>query len=351
MSILSEIKNPASEIVAMLNSLYDGVYVVDRQRRILFWNKAAAEMTGYSPQEVMGRSCSDNILNHIDENGVLLCNSLCPLLEAMNINGIATAKVYPLSKSGRRFPVDAHVSSILDENGIAIAGIEVFRDITHQEEYRTLQEKFNTIIRKYVSTTTYEDVMHRAQADAQSRRPRTVDITVMYLDVVNFTRFTEQNTPQEVVEMLNGLFSVCDVIIRECFGDIDKFIGDAIMAVFHNANDAVQSAMRILHSGIPELNRLRQRANKQEVQIRLGINSGLVMQGDIGTLDRKDLTVIGDTVNTAARIENSSPPNRLLISEGTLARLNPELHQSFEYHSEVELRGKSEPIKLYILSS
>ncbi|MDZ4181643.1 MAG: adenylate/guanylate cyclase domain-containing protein [Candidatus Cloacimonadaceae bacterium] len=350
MNILSAIKDPNSELAMLLDSLYDGVYVVDRQRRILFWNRAAAEMTGYSSEEVLGRCCSDDILNHIDENGVLLCHSFCPLMRAMESGGTASAKVYPLTKQGRRFPVQTHVSSILDDNGKAIAGIEVFRDISYQEEYRIMQEKFNSIIRKYVSNTTYNDVMERLIQDATSGKPRIVDLSVLYLDIVNFTGFSEQNTPEESVKLLNEFFSVCEVITKECLGDIDKFIGDAIMAVFHDANDAVRSAIRILSYGLPELNRVRKHLGKSEVRIRVGINSGLALQGDIGTIDRKDLTVIGDTVNTASRIERCAPPNHLMISEATLSRLIPDLHALFAFHHSEELRGKKEAIKLYLLS-
>ncbi|MCB5252550.1 MAG: adenylate/guanylate cyclase domain-containing protein [Candidatus Cloacimonadaceae bacterium] len=349
MQFLEDLKNPDSQLVLTLNSLYDGVYVVDPNRVILFWNKAAELMTGYSAAEVIGYSCKDDILNHIDENGVLLCRSACPIVKAMEGKCNVAAKVYPKSKSGKRFPVETHISLIKDESGELVAALEVFRDISQQEEYRIMQEKFNSLIRKYVSTTTFSDIQTRIQTSDQSNVPRMLDLTVLYLDVVDFTGFSEDKEPEEVVRLLNDLFGICDVITRECYGDIDKFIGDAIMAVFNDANDAVRSAMKILDTGIPELNRVRNEAGLSSTSIRIGINSGLVLQGDVGTIDRKDLTVIGDTVNTAARIEKASIPNRLMISEATLARLSPQLSDSFTFHKDYELRGKAEPIKLFIL--
>jgi PAS domain S-box-containing protein len=348
MQFLLDLQNPDSELARALNSLYDGVYVVDPQRRILFWNQAAEAMTGYSAAEVLGKSCKDDILNHIDENGILLCRGACPIVKAIACAGTSSAKVYPKTKLGRRFPVETHVSTVKDDNGEVVAAIEVFRDITHQEEYRIIQEKFNGLIRKYVSTATYSDIQSRIAGTSQSGQTRILDLTVLYLDVVNFTGFAEKNSPEATVRLLNDLFGICDVITRECFGDIDKFIGDAIMAVFNDANDAVRSAIRILETGIPELNKLRADNNESSIAIRIGINSGLVLQGDVGTLDRKDLTVIGDTVNIAARIEKSSLPNRLMISEATLARLEEKQYKQFIFHHEVELKGKSEPIKLYI---
>jgi PAS domain S-box-containing protein len=348
MQFLNDLMNPSSELAKTLNSLYDGVYVVDTQRIILFWNKAAELITGYTAAEVLGKSCKDDILNHIDENGVLLCRGACPLLKAISCAGTSTAKVYPKSRSGKRFPVETHVSTVKDENGIVVAAIEVFRDISLQEEHRIMQEKFNNLVRQYVSTATISDIESRIVSSLPSGNSRSIDLSIMYMDVVNFTGFSESNSPEATVKLLNDLFGVCDVITRECFGDIDKFIGDALMAVFNDANDAVRSAIKILDTGIPELNRIRRENHETEISIRIGINSGIVLQGDVGTPDRKDLTVIGDAVNTAARIEKASLPNRLMISEATYSRLNSNLSGQFTFHHDVELRGKTEPIKLFI---
>lgn len=349
MKFFDDLNDPNSELVKIMNSLYDGIYVVNPQREILFWNDAAARMTGYSAAEVRGKRCRDDILNHIDENGVLLCRGACPILNALSTGCNASVKVYPKTKKGKRFPVETNISVVRDEQGTPVAAIEIFRDITHQEEYRIMQEKFNSLIRKYVSSTTFSDIQSRIRGDNNLGTPRIVDISVLYLDVVNFTKFSETNSPQAAVQLLNDLFGICDVITRECYGDIDKFIGDAIMAVFSDANDAVRSARRILEKGIPELNALRVEEKQSPIAIRIGINSGLVLQGDIGTLDRKDHTVIGDTVNTASRVEKSSLPNRLMITEATFSRLDNDLSDLFAFHHEETLKGKEERVKLFIL--
>lgn len=349
MPILKELKDPNSTLVKLLDTLYDGVYVVDRQRNILFWNKAAENITGHMAEEVMGFSCKDNILNHIDENGVLLCLNHCPLLKAMEEDVNISAKVYPTHKNGHRFPVETHISNIKDAQGNIVAGIEVFRDITHQEEYRLIQEKFKALIRKYVSTTTYGDVLDRAEGSSNEGSPRLVDTTVMYLDVVGFTGFSERNGSKITMEMLNELFGICDVITRESLGDIDKFIGDAVMATFTDAKDAVKAARKILEEALPKMNMSREKRALEKVNIRIGINSGIVIQGEIGTIDRRDLTVIGDTVNVAARVEKASPANRLMISEATLSRLDPISSLDFEFNQKIQLRGKEDFVNLYIL--
>jgi PAS domain S-box-containing protein len=349
MDFLESLSDHRSDIVKLLNSLYDGVYIVDPDRVILFWNKAAEQMTGFKAEDVIGKPCRDNVLNHLGEDGTLLCYTDCPLKKAMDCAGSGSAKVYPQRVDGSRFPVQTNVSSILDEKGKAIAGIEVFRDISLQEDYRIMQEKFTAMIRKYVSSITFNEVRERASGSMDGSAPRIIDLTVMYLDVVNFTGFSERNPNAEVVIMLNELFGICDVITRECFGDIDKFIGDAVMAVFADANDAVRSAMGILNKGLPEMNRVRTGMGQEPISIRIGINSGMVLQGEIGTMDRKDLTVIGDAVNVAARVEKASLPNRLAISATTYSRLRQDISGSFRFYKEVELRGKTEGIGLYLL--
>lgn len=159
-----ELSRRDTPLGVVLDSLYDGVYIVDPRRRILFWNHGAEKITGFNASEVMGRRCADNILNHIDADGNLLCKSGCPLLKAIRTGQEIEAKVYPLYKDGQRFPTLTHVAPIRNETGEIIAGIEIFRDITLEEDFRHLQEKFNSLIKKYVSTATFDEVITQVQA-------------------------------------------------------------------------------------------------------------------------------------------------------------------------------------------
>ncbi len=335
-----------SDIEKYLDSIFDGVYIVDPDRNILFWNRGAEEMTGYSRAEVIGKSCKDDILNHIDENGKLLCTGSCPILKVFATAEPQRAKVYPLHRNGKRFPVETHISAIKDERGNVVASIEVFRDISDSENYRILQEKFQRLIQRYVSTATFEEVKQLATSN-KSSETKMRELTILYMDVVGFTSYTEQYGAQEAISMLNELFGICDVITRETLGDIDKFVGDALMATFIDANDAVLAADRIMNSALPMLNQQRIENNKKPIQIRIGINSGQVLQGDIGTKDRSDLTVIGDVVNTASRIEKAADPGMIYISESTASRLSFEIYRQFEPAGSMQLRGKEAPLQLF----
>ena len=339
------LKRKDSALGLVLDSLFDGVYIVDRERKILFWNRGAEELTGYASEEVMGLRCSDEILNHIDEEGHLLCKGRCPLMRAIASGNEVREKVYPLRKDGRRFPVETHVAPLRDRTGAIIGAVEVFRDISPEEEFRILQDKFNALVRRYVSQSTYEEIL--SQASGADTRVATRDMTVFYLDIVGFTALSEKATPARAVKLLNDVFGMCGVITREKHGDIDKFIGDAIMAVFIDANDAVEAAETLLSKAFPCLNAQREEAGLEPVQVRIGINSGVVVQGDIGTTDRKDLTVIGDVVNTAQRIESITPPDSLRISEATYSRLRHETGQRFRFDRETMVRNRETPVKLF----
>ncbi len=346
-AIYRELQDGRSVLSTVLDSIFDGVYIVDRERRIIFWNRAAEEITGHMKKDVMGRCCHDSMLNHIDGNGTMLCFSACPLQRSIQTGESIRAKVYPTHRDGHRFPVYTHIGAIRDESGAIVAGIEVFRDITQEEDFRLLQEKFNELIKRYVSTATMEEVMDNLQGGAEGKA-RVRELTVLYLDVVGFTSFSERNSPEVVATMLNELFGVCEVITRECHGDIDKFIGDAIMAVFIDANDAVAAGRKVL-SAVTRLNATRRARGLEGVRIRIGVNSGSVIQGEIGTSSRKDVTVIGDVVNTASRIESVTDPMCLGVSEATYARLRDAGH--CWQTKTVQVKNRSAPVKIYISES
>ena len=250
---IEDLSRRDTQLSAVLDSLYDGVYIVDKKRRILFWNRGAEKITGYSADEVAGRRCSANILNHIDSDGTLLCRSACPLLKVIQTGQEIEAKVYPLHKDGRRFPTLTHVAPIRDERGKIIAGIEIFRDITLEEDFRHLQEKFSAVIKKYVSAATFDEVMTQARVGGDEN-PSLKDVTVLFIDIVGFTAYSETRPPAEVVLMLNEVFGICEVIIRTYHGDIDKYMGDSVMAVFIDANDAIEAAVRILDKTLVQMN-------------------------------------------------------------------------------------------------
>ena len=118
----------------LLDCLDDGVYFVDRDRRLLFWNKAAEELTGFAGSEVVGRRCPDNILCHADVNGRILCTDGCPLEQVMATGKSDQLDLFLHHKDGHRVPVRVKATPILDAQGRAVGAMEVFNDRTARIE-------------------------------------------------------------------------------------------------------------------------------------------------------------------------------------------------------------------------
>lgn len=117
---------------SIVDNLHEGLYFVDLERTITYWNKAAEEITGYTAKEVVGSHCHDNILNHIDGQGNQLCFGMCPLAATMENSVPADAEVYLHHKSGHRVPVAVRVSPLTDSRGQVIGGVELFSDISNR---------------------------------------------------------------------------------------------------------------------------------------------------------------------------------------------------------------------------
>ncbi len=110
----------------LLDNLYEGVYFVDRDRRVTYWNKSAESITGYPASFAVGKRCRDNFLNHITENGVELCNANCPLAATMQDGQKREAEVYLRHADGHRVPVEVRSAPIYNEKGEIVGAVESF---------------------------------------------------------------------------------------------------------------------------------------------------------------------------------------------------------------------------------
>ncbi len=129
----------------VLDNLQEGVYFLDRDRRITYWNKGAEKITGYKASEVVGKHCSDNILIHVDEKGVSLCTTeLCPATKVIKKGRLCEAEVYLRHKSGYRLPVLVRAIPLTDEKGKIAGAVEIFNNntprATAQQQIAELQK-------------------------------------------------------------------------------------------------------------------------------------------------------------------------------------------------------------------
>ncbi|MBQ4122621.1 adenylate/guanylate cyclase domain-containing protein [bacterium] len=216
-------------------------------------------------------------------------------------------------------------------------------------------DKTTEMIKRAMGKYISKDVMKKVLLDLDKLKLggiRTV-VTVLFVDIRNFTTISEQLSPSEVTSILNEYFSVIEPIIAKHHGVINKYLGDGALAIFgepikterHPLN-AVLCANEILHA-VQSLKNKLVNEGKHRIEVGVGINTGEVFAGNIGTEERLEYTIIGDNVNLAYRIEsyNRILKTQFLISENTyeLVKDNVDVVKL----SQVNIKGKSLPIDIY----
>ncbi|MGM0641462.1 MAG: diguanylate cyclase [Thermotogota bacterium] len=134
-----------AKLVKILNNISSGVYALDNKRNILFWNKKAEEITGFKEEEVIGKSCKDNILEHINEAGRNLCHHGCPVSTTLADGRERDSKVYLHHKQGHRIPVSVKVFPVYDDKNMIEGAIEIFDDMREKEKFLKEIEKYKQI--------------------------------------------------------------------------------------------------------------------------------------------------------------------------------------------------------------
>ncbi|MBC7827396.1 MAG: response regulator [Chitinophagaceae bacterium] len=207
--------------------------------------------------------------------------------------------------------------------------------------------KENNILKMYVDETVL-NFMGSREFESSLMQNETVEATVVFVDICSFTAISENESPDTVVKLLNSYF---DVMVKEIIaqgGYIDKFIGDAIMAVFrgnYNLDRAIDAslAMRTEIEKLPVSSEIVSFKPK----VSIGINCGEMISGNIGSanLRRLDYTVIGDVVNIAQRLQSAAKEGQIIINEGTYQKVK----ESFNCKKigEVSVKNKIHPIQIY----
>lgn len=177
------------------------------------------------------------------------------------------------------------------------------------------------------------------------------EMTILFSDIRGFTSISEEMTPQQNYHFLNTYFSQMEPEIRRLKGIIDKYVGDAIMALFpSSADNALECAVAMLNR-LDTYNAARKEAGDAPVRIGIGLNTGLCMLGTVGGENRMETTVISDAVNLASRIEqmNKKYHTRILVSENTFHHLNNREDMGIRFLDRVKVKGRTQPQSVYEL--
>ncbi|MBF0502485.1 MAG: HAMP domain-containing protein [Candidatus Riflebacteria bacterium] len=236
---------------------------------------------------------------------------------------------------------------------------------TGGDEIGRLSRNINEMVdhlrqRKRMQAYVSETVLEAVKSDDQGKvaEGQAIEATILFSDIRNFTRLAEAHSPKQMFEMLNSFFGGIEPIIRDHGGRIDKFIGDAVMAVFLPDDSNIDPPERAVHTSLAmadflrDFNHQREEVELFSIAIGIGINTGEVLLGDVGSERRKDLTVIGDAVNLASRLETASKAgkhSRIVLSEATYSRVASIV--TVEEMALSEVKGKSQPVRMFEIVS
>ncbi len=226
------------------------------------------------------------------------------------------------------------------------------RDLSQSYQKIKEEEELRNRLSLYVGEHLVEKLIN--SKDSVFFENERKEITVLFADIRSFTAIAERMAADDLVSMLNHFFTVMVDIVFRNNGMLDKFIGDQLMAVFGHIspdnsgpNDAVKAAIEMQHA-TEDLMQVRVKEDKETFGIGIGVNTGKTIIGNVGSENRMDYTVIGDTVNVAARLEHMAKAGEIIIGEKTYQQTKG--HFRVQKKIRVRLKNKTEPIICYNLS-
>ena len=245
---------------------------------------------------------------------------------------------------------------------VAEGNFNISLPVASRDELGVLTDSFNRMARslrekemikraftRYVAREVVEEILKDPEHLVLSGERR--QVTVLFCDVRGFTPLSERLSPEEVVLLLNDFYNLMIETTFKYDGTLDKFLGDAVMAVFgapmahpdHSAR-AIRTALA-MQEGIGGLNERRVRDGKEAISVGIGVSAGEAVAGTVGTEDRMEYTVIGDSVNLAARLESNAKPGQILISHRTYERVRDLVE--VRPLGRIRVKGKEEEVEVY----
>jgi diguanylate cyclase (GGDEF)-like protein/PAS domain S-box-containing protein len=263
------LKNPSYR--SILDDLYDGMYVVDKDRVIQYWNKAAENITGFRAEEVIGKSCAQNILTHVDNHGCNLCKGSCPLLGTIKSGSKNESQVFLHHKAGHRIAVEVRINALHDDEGNVIGGVELFRPTGKtpaiQERMKELEklallDKLTGIANRHLIDKEISTRLHEL-------REAHVPFGVVFADVDHFKTFNDTHGHDAGDKVLCYVANTLSHNLRT-FDLAGRWGGEEFLCVLRNITDgALKQAANRLRM-LVETAYLMQADEKLQVTVSIG---------------------------------------------------------------------------------
>jgi PAS domain S-box-containing protein len=329
---VTELKNLMDNV---FSSIASGVITADIEDKITLMNKAAETILGYRAINLVGKP--------IHETLEPLSSTISSHMSTVRNNDLAVIGLEAAPELPERGRLDLrfNLSPLKDADQLTQGVAIVLDDLTDQKRLEAQRRLFE----KMVSPKVIEQL----DPDQVALGGKRTEITTLFADIRGFTAYSEQLPPEELVSVLNQyLKASADAVLNE-EGTIDKFMGDAIMAWFNapipqpdHTLRAVKAALGI-RDGIEAVHKTLPR--NRQLSFGVGIHYGEAVLGLVGTEQRIDYTAIGDSVNTAKRIQENTGPGQIFISEPAYRMVHEHVH--IRPVPELNAKGKSVPLKVF----
>jgi PAS domain S-box-containing protein len=362
-ALIAKLHESESRLRQFLEAVPVGVEVIDVQGQLYFTNQRS--------QELRGKTAVTSELNPFYIAGTNQQYPWEKLPRSRALNGeTSTVDDVEIHRENKIIPIEIWGTPIYDRNGNISYAIVAFQDITERKKAEAERQKFieelfelnanleialqkeselTRAASRFVPNQFLSLLGHQSIVDVKLGEAVQQEMTVLFSDIRSFTTISEGMTPQDNFQFINAFLSRMEPAIVENNGFIDKYIGDAIMALFGgSADDAVKGGLAMLKM-LNEYNTTRGRPGRPTLQIGIGIHTGSLMLGTVGGYSRMDGTVISDAVNLAARIENLTKEYgvSLLISQQTLSRLQNPMEHNIRFIERVTVKGKSKAVAVF----
>lgn len=342
-SLMERINNIKRFNERILETVASAIITVDKYGRLTSANRAAAEIFGFHPSKDAGKGIYELLDRTTNPR---LCGILEDTLRDRRRQTAYDARL--LRRDKANYGINLTAVPMKSSKGSFSGVVLVAEDITKEQ-------RFITTMSRYLAREVAEQMFHSKKWGKLGGTK--TDVTILIADIRNFTRLSEKMDPMDVMDLLNVYFSPMINVIFRHQGMVDKFMGDAILAVFGVPVRKDDDSLRAVHAAIEmrrelsELNTAMIHRRGIALEIGIGITSGIVISGNLGSERRMDFTVIGDPVNLASRLEGLTKKvqRRILISENVQRAVKDVV--PCEFLGRFRIRGKSQRVPTYAVQN
>jgi two-component system, sensor histidine kinase ChiS len=354
---LEALQASEQQLRKFLEAMPVGVFVIDAQGKPYYINSLGEQLLG---QGLVNNNLASSQLTEVYQAYVRDTDQLYPDVDSpiyRALKGeISSIDDMEIHQGDRKIPIEVWGTPIRNENGDILYAIAAFQDITERQKAQAERYKFtreimelNLAYERFVPKEFLRFLNKESITDVKLGDQVQREMTVLFADIRAFTSLSEGMSPQENFNFINEYLSIVTPEIHSHRGFIDKYIGDAVMALFpESPNDAVLSAIA-MQKKVALYNETRQQRGEVPIRIGIGLHTGSLMLGTIGGAQRMEGTVIADAVNLASRLEGLTKQYgaAIAISEQVLFKLDDMEQYGYRFLDRVKVKGKKEAVAVF----